>query len=173
MLIASYRLWSSPPPAEPRCFPPSSHSSLGTRGAGAGLGSQPAQGCLAMGLAPERPRRSARGRPPRWERERRRQRRRLRSARSGVQVRAEAGGGRRGRCAELGGGAARAAGWKREPPTESPGARRPSPLPLRAPPLPPAAESPDGGGGAGAGVWPPSSQTLRRPEATPRVASGL
>lgn len=107
------------------------------------------------------------------ERERRRQRRRLRSARSGVQVRAEAGGGRRGRCAELGGGAARAAGWKREPPTESPGARRPSPLPLRAPPLPPAAESPDGGGGAGAGVWPRSSQTLRRPEATPRVASGL
>ena len=152
VLIASYRLWSSPPPAEPRCFPPSSHSSLGTRGAGAGLGSQPAQGCLAMGLAPERPRRSARGRPPRWERERRRQRRRLQGARSGVQVRAEAGGGRRGRCAALGGGGARAAGWKREPPTESPGARRPSPLPLRAPPLPPAAESPDGGGGRGAGA---------------------
>lgn len=30
-LIASYRLWSSPPPAEPRCFPPSSRSSLGTQ----------------------------------------------------------------------------------------------------------------------------------------------
>lgn len=62
MLNASYRLWSSPPPAEPRCFPPSSHSSWGTQGAGAGLESQAGQELLSMdGLAAERARRSARG----------------------------------------------------------------------------------------------------------------
>lgn len=44
MLKASYRLWSSPPPAEPRCFPPSSHSSSGTQGAGAGLESRRPRG---------------------------------------------------------------------------------------------------------------------------------
>lgn len=150
-LIASYRLWSSPPPAEPRCFPPSSRSSLGTQGAGAGHGSQPAQRRLAMGLAPERTRCSARGRPPRWERESRRRRRARRAER--MQVRAEAGGGRRGRGAVLGSGGARVArvlgatGWKREPLTASPRARRPLP----SPPLPPAAKSLDwGGAGLGA-----------------------
>lgn len=149
MLIASYRLWSSPPPAEPKCFPPSSHSSLGTQGAGAGLESQPAPapGRLSLGRAPERTRCSAQGRPRRWERAR---------DRDEAAAAAAAGRGAGCRCGRrpAGGAAGAARGWAaraaeapaRWQPTlcsACPRARSPLASPARAPPLTPAAESTD------------------------------
>lgn len=170
MLIASYRLWSSPPPAEPRCFPPSSHSSLGTQGAGEVLEGQPAQGRLAMGLAQERARRSARGvRRAGSERVGRGGGGGGPGARSGLQVRAEAGGGRRGRWAALGGGGARA-GCERERGAWS-RSRRPLPSPALTSPLPPAAESP--AGGAGAGALATEQPDPKETGGDSRVASGL
>lgn len=75
-------------------------------------------------------------------------RRRRRAGRAEpLQVRAKAGGGRRGRCAALGGRDARVVG-ARTPAAEKPGrctarqSEAPPPLASLAPPLPPAAKSP-------------------------------
>lgn len=131
--IASYRLWSSPPPAEPRCFPPFSRSSLGTLDAGATLLESTDPGASGDGSVTGAHSHSVLGDQGAgsWRRRQRRQRRAGRA--EPLQVQAEAGGGRRGRCVTLGGRATRVV-RARTPAAEKPGgvppdrARRPPPL---------------------------------------------
>lgn len=136
--IASYRLWSSPPPAEPRCFPPSSHSSSRTRAVAGRLRSP------GPGVAGGDGHRSAR----RWSRasaalgaERRGSGGR---ARSRLQVRARPAGGAGGAAPRTAAGAAGGRGS-----CAAAGCGAPPRASARAPPLPPAASH---GVGARAGV---------------------
>ena len=76
------------------------------------------------------------------------------------------GAGRRGRA----GGGLEAGAANREPGSEAP---LPSPALRAASATCGRVTGWGGGGGLARGLWTPSSQTLRRPEATPRVASGL
>lgn len=129
---ASYRLWSTPPPAAPRCSPPSSRSSLGRRVQERESGSA---GCgrLSAGLAPERTRRAARGPTLRRERERRR-RRAGRTERA-----AGAGTGRRGAprapsCVPCGAAGTRGGGGWARAGRGCPAAGAPASRPLPAPP---------------------------------------
>lgn len=117
--VASYRLWSSPPPAEPRCFPPFSRSSLGMIDAGATLLESTDPGASGEGSATGAHSHSVLGDQGAGSWRRRRWRRAGRA--EPLQVQKEAGGGRRGRCATLGSRATRVVG-ARTPAAEKPGA---------------------------------------------------